>query len=55
MDSLDATNRLPDNTHLNDTGAANAALLVFGDLASHLPQQTKNNKGTCIVTNLVNP
>jgi hypothetical protein len=28
-DTLNATNRLADNTHLNDTGAAAAALLVY--------------------------
>jgi hypothetical protein len=29
LDSLNATNRLSDNTHLNDTGMANAATLIF--------------------------
>jgi hypothetical protein len=29
IDSLNATNRIADNTHLNDTGAAAAATLVY--------------------------
>ena len=29
MDSLNATNRIADNTHLNDTGAAAAATLIY--------------------------